>query len=141
MTCTLLITTTGNLVMIHIIIIIITILTHRVHATPSLQCLPAYLQPTGTYLPTCMYVCTYVVTTTNNKQQQQPTPPPACLTLLGIGGTGSSSRSVPIAYIVFFPQRRIFRVLARYTVLFSFFPSPLFFRITQKRIKDKGRIG
>lgn len=95
MTCTLLITTTGNLVMIHIIIIIITILTHRVHATPSLQCLPACLyslQPTGTYLPTCMYVCTYVVTTTNNKQQQ-PTPPPACLTLLGIGN-GISSYSV-----------------------------------------------
>lgn len=68
MTCTLLITTAWNLVMIHIIIIIITILTHRVHATPSLQCLPACLQPPGTYLPTCMYICTYVVTTTTNKQ-------------------------------------------------------------------------
>lgn len=65
MTCTLLITTTWNLVMIHIIIIIITILTHRVHATPSLQCLPACLptysqQPTGTYLPTYLHVCMYV---------------------------------------------------------------------------------
>lgn len=61
MTCTLLITTTWNLVMIHIIIIIITILTHRVHATPSLQCLPACLPPAynpqvPTYLPACMYV-------------------------------------------------------------------------------------
>lgn len=68
MTCTLLITTTWNLVMIHIIIIIITILAHRVHATPSLQCLPAYLQPTGTYLPTYLHVCMYICRN-NNKQQ------------------------------------------------------------------------
>lgn len=76
MTCTLLITTTWNLVMIHIIIIIITILAHRVHATPSLQCLPAYLQPTThrylpTYLPACMYVhMSQQQQTTNNNNNQ-----------------------------------------------------------------------
>lgn len=95
MTCTLLITTTWNLVMIHIIIIIITILTHRVHATPSLQCLPASsLQPPGTYLPTCMYVCMYICRN-NNKQQTTTTNSTTCMShSIRDRGNGISSRSV-----------------------------------------------